>query len=306
MSGTWKAAWRVETAAGHKVAAGPTYAIVTPVKDEAHYIEHLLRAVTGQHVLPVHWVIVDDGSTDGTREIVKRWAERFDWIELISLPDRGYRAPGGDDVFHLGVQRLSLERLDYLARVDGDVCFEADYFEKLIDLFENNPRLGIASGEMVYVDRPEPEVVAGPRFQTHGPCKFYRVSCLQQIGGLAEEIGWDILDNLQAIRLGWEARRLSQVRFVHFRRVGQRRGKLGLYHNLGRAAYLCGYHPLFFWAKWVRYLPADPPVLGSLTMARAYLRPFLRREARLVDREMRRFVRREQLKRLFGMKSIWR
>lgn len=306
MSAEQQVAFRANPQAGGKGRKRPAYAIVTPVKDEAAYIERLLSAVAGQRVQPVRWVIVDDGSTDGTREIVRRWTRRFPWIELVCLPDRGYRAPGGDDVFHLGLRRLPLKELDYLARVDGDVTFGEDYFERLIEIFERNPRLGIASGDMVYVDHSEPEVVGGPRFQTHGPCKFYRVRCLEQIGGLVPEIGWDILDNIQAIRLGWEARRLSEVQFVHFRRVGQRRSKLGLYHNLGRAAYLCGYHPLFFWAKFLRYLPADPPVRGSLAMARAYLAPFFRREARLVDPDNHRFVRREQLKRLFGMKSIWK
>ncbi len=281
------------------------YAIITPVRDEEEYIRFLIDSVAQQTVLPVKWAILNDGSTDATGDILD-WARRkYAYIELINLPRRGPREPGGDSIFHLGLRHIPLAQIDFLARVDGDVSFPPHYFETMIRLFRENPRLGIASGEMIYLEHGKEEKVIGPSFQTHGPNKFYRVQCLEEIGWLDDRIGWDIVDNLKAMRRGWEARRIPELYFYHYRRVGARRGPLGIFENWGKAAYLVGYHPLFVAAKFVRHLVTYPYVMGSMWMLKHYLMGFLKREKRLVSPELKQFVQREQLKKLLGKPNAW-
>lgn len=282
-----------------------TYAIITPVRNEREYFPKLLESVVAQTVLPARWIIVNDGSGDGTEDILRQCEEAYPWIEVIHLPDRGNREPGGDSVFAIGWRRMADLEVEFLARIDADVSFAVDYFEKMIEVFQKNPRLGIASGEMVYLDGPRPEPVFGPSFQTHGPNKFYRLACLREIGGLDDRMGWDIVDNIRAIEKGWEARRIPELRFYHYRRVGAARGPLGIFENWGKAAYLTGYHPLFVAAKFARHLLTPPFVLGSFWMLKCYLRGFITGEPKIVAKSTEKFIKREQLKKLIGRKSVW-
>lgn len=281
------------------------FAVVTAIRDEEKFIEKLIYSILSQTVRPVKWFIVNDGSTDRTAEIIGKYLPENPWIELVHLPDRGGREPGGDTVFGIGLQRIKLDGIEFLARVDGDVSFEPDYYEIMINAFRKSPRLGVASGEMVYSDNGYPRVTHGPSFQTHGPNKFYRVTCFQDIGGLEKNLGWDIIDNIKAIYKGWEARRIPGLHFIHYRPVGARRGVWGIFINWGIAAYLTGYHPLFFLAKFVRRSVTFPYFLGSLLMAYHYLIKFVGRQPRIVSPEIHQFIRKEQLKKLLGKPSIW-
>jgi poly-beta-1,6-N-acetyl-D-glucosamine synthase len=281
------------------------YAIITPVRDEAEFIGRLISSVVRQAILPEKWVIINDGSRDATQSIVEAYLSDYPFIELVNLADRGWTEAGGDSVFGLGLQHVDLEQLDFLARVDGDVSFGPTYFELLLRKFRENPRLGIASGEMIYVDHGRQEITTGPRFQTHGPNKFYRVACFREIGGLDADLGWDIVDNIKAVQRGWEARRITETQFIHHRRVASRRGPWGIFENWGKAAYLAGYHPLFFGAKFLRRLFTAPFLLGSLLMAYHYFSGYILRRPRIISDDTHRFVRREQLKKLMGRPSAW-
>jgi len=281
------------------------YAIVTPVRDEEEFIEKLILSVLNQTVGPGKWIIINDGSTDRTEEIIKRYLSENPWIELLNLPNRRNREPGGDSIFDIGLRRLDLEQIEFLARVDADVSFEPNYFERMIKIFRENPRLGVASGEMAYLVDGCPKAVRGPSFQTHGPNKFYRVACFQDIGGLEKDLGWDIVDNVKAIYKGWGARRIPETQFIHYRPVGSRRGAWGIFENWGKAAYLTGYHPLFFFGKFVRRLVTYPYILGSLLMAYHYSNGFIQHKPQIVSREIKHFMQNEQLRRLFCQTSVW-
>jgi glycosyltransferase involved in cell wall biosynthesis len=289
----------------NRASTSDKYAIVTPVRDEEEYIEKLIESVLAQTVRPLKWVIINDGSTDRTEEIVKKYLPGNPWMELLNLPDRGVREPGGDSIFHIGLQRLVLDEIDFFARVDGDISFGADYYEKMIKYFREFPSLGLASGELVYLDHGKEKVEHGCKFQTRGGNKFYRVTCFRDIGGIESDLGWDIVDNIRAIYKGWEARRIHNLKFIHYRPVGSRRGVWGIFENWGKAAYLTGYHPLFFMGKFVRRLVTFPYILGSMMMAYYYLHGFIRRQPRIVGPEICHFIQREQLKKLFGRRSIW-
>ena len=68
-----------------------TYVLVTPARNEAQFIELTLRSVIAQTVRPVRWVIVSDGSTDGTDDIVRKYSAEHSWIELVRMPERHQR-----------------------------------------------------------------------------------------------------------------------------------------------------------------------------------------------------------------------
>src|SRR5213594_984861 len=124
-------------------AAG--YVLSTPARNEVAYIEKTIRSVVAQTLLPLRWVIVSDGSTDGTDEVVKKYAARHDWIELIRRPERAERHFAGKvDAFNAGYARVKDLPYDIIGNLDGDVSFDTEYLAFLLSKFSENPRLGVA------------------------------------------------------------------------------------------------------------------------------------------------------------------
>src|SRR5947207_9908009 len=129
-------------------AAQLTYVLITPARNEEAHIEATIKSVVAQPSRPVKWVIVSDGSTDRTDEIVKRYAAAHDWIELVRMPERTERHFAGKvHAFNAGLERVGESKSDLIGNLDGDVSFEADYFEYLLGRFARNPRLGVADGK---------------------------------------------------------------------------------------------------------------------------------------------------------------
>src|SRR5206468_4881831 len=115
-----------------------TYVIVTPIRDEAPYIGRTIASVLSQTTLPSRWIVVDDGSTDGTSEILDHAALRTEWITVVYRSNRGYRAAGSGvvDAFYAGYAAVDHDDWDFIVKLDGDLSFDADYFEKSFTMFE--------------------------------------------------------------------------------------------------------------------------------------------------------------------------
>lgn len=283
------------------------YAIVTPVKNEEDFLEDMVDSVVRQTVRPRQWIIVDDGSTDRTGEIIQRAALAHGWIRGVRVEDQpSSRKAGGEAVVPAGLRLLDLSELEVLARLDGDIAFEPDYFEQLLDEFRKNPRLGIASG--VCCERQGGVLVeeAHPRFHTRGALKTYRVSCFHDIGGLELVLGWDVVDEVRANMLGWETRSFPHLRVIHQRPTQTARGRLRGCRNVGRAAYFTGYHPLFLLARVVRRLGRPPYLIGGVFEALGYLQGYASKRPRVDDPALIQYLRRQQLNRLIGRETIWK
>src|SRR2546426_10638639 len=114
----------------------PTYALVTPARNEADNIERTIRSMIAQTAKPLKWAIVSDGSIDGTDDIVRRYAAEHGWIELIRAPERKERNFAGKvQTFNLGYARLKEIGSDLVGNLDADLSFEPDFFEFLLGKF---------------------------------------------------------------------------------------------------------------------------------------------------------------------------
>jgi len=277
------------------------YVIISPVRNEETYIEKTLQSVISQTVLPVEWIIVDDGSSDLTCDIVNQFADGRDWIRLIHREDRGTRALGAGvvEAFNYGLEQLSVSGYEFLVKLDGDLSFGPTYFEELFRKFSDNRDLGIASGK-TYVERKGSLVVE--RMADHhvrGASKVYRRSCFEQIGGLRPIIGWDMVDELYAQFHGWETRSFADLVLIHHRPMGTSTGNaLKGKIRWGRGRYVTGSHPLFILASGA-YRMAEPPyVLGGLALIYGYVSAWLSRHQRLPEANIREFQKRKELRRL--------
>lgn len=284
------------------MSTGDPFALISPLRDEASTLGSTLASVLAQSRRPARWVLVDDGSTDATREIATRAAERHGFIRVLALPDRGFRQPGPGVVRAFQAGLAAIEELDwrYVGKLDGDVVLPGRYYEMLIEAFEADPRLGIASGVCLAPRgrgyRREPNAP----FHTRGPCKVYRRACFEDIGGLEPVLGWDGLDGYRARMRGWRTRSLPGLEVLHLRPTHGRDGWLGG-ARAGRGAYVLHYRPDYLLARAALACLRPPYLLGGLGMALGYLGCHLRRVPRPADPELAAYVHREQGLRLRGL-----
>jgi poly-beta-1,6-N-acetyl-D-glucosamine synthase len=284
------------------------YVVVTPVRDEEDNIRHTLDCMVRQTLPPEEWIIVDDGSRDNTGRIVDEYAAQYPWIRAVHRPDRGFRKPGGGvvDAFYEGYRTIRTARWEFLVKLDGDLSFEMDYFEKCIQHFGLSGELGIAGGTICYIVNELKKFEQVPAFHVRGATKIYRRSCWEQLGGLWPAEGWDTIDEIKANSLGWKTRSFRELHLLHHRPTGAADGFWGALTKYGRANYICGYHPAFMLAKCMRRLVKRPAIVGSAALMYGYLSGYLRRIPQFADFDAISYLRREQLARLCFRESIWK
>jgi biofilm PGA synthesis N-glycosyltransferase PgaC len=284
------------------------YVIITPVRDEEKHIEATLECVLRQTVLPAEWMIVDDGSTDHTGAVLDRFAAQYPWVRVLHRPNRGFRKSGGGvmEAFHEGYQALQCADWDFIVKLDGDLSFAPDYFQKCFEYFRRNPELGIGGGEIHHKIAGQMTLEENPRFHVRGATKIYRRACWEAIGGLWPAPGWDTIDEVKANMLGWKTYAFPDLHLVHHRFTGSEEGLLRDRVKHGVACYVSGYHPLYIVASCARRLIQKPYVIGSLGIMYGFIKAHVTRPPRLEDRSYLAYIRDQQLRRLCGMQTIWR
>lgn len=288
--------------------SNPAYVVITPVRDEEAYLSFTLRSMLAQSLRPREWIIVDDGSTDGTGALIDQFAARHEWTRALHREDRGYRQAGAGvvEAFYDGYRCLRAQDWEFLVKMDGDLSFASGFFRQALARFASQPRLGIA-GALLYERvngslRPE----KGPRFHVRGATKIYRRRCWEEIGGLVSSPGWDTVDEIRANMLRWTTETIDGLTAVHQRAAGAAEDVWRHSVKLGQAAYVSGYHPLFMMARCLYRVPFRPYVLGALGMAWGFLAGYLGRVRQTRDPALVRYVHNQQWSRLCGRQTVWR
>jgi biofilm PGA synthesis N-glycosyltransferase PgaC len=278
---------------------GSNYVLISPCRDEAQYLSQTLDSVINQSVRPAKWIIVDDGSTDKSPEILAEYQKKYSWIEIVTRSDRGGRSvgPGVIEAFYAGYQAINPEDYDYLCKLDLDLRLPSRYFEILMERMKANPRIATCSGK-AYVEadgRLEEEWHGDDT--SIGASKFYRVSCFKAIGGFVREVMWDGIDCHRCRMNGWIACSWDEpeLRFVHLRPQGS--SQQGIYtgrmrHGYGQ--YFMGTGFLFMTASVIYRVNQKPYVLGSLAMLWGWVKSALSGKPRYQDAAFRKFLRRYQ------------
>jgi poly-beta-1,6-N-acetyl-D-glucosamine synthase len=273
------------------------YVLISPCRNEAQFMRQTIDSVLAQSVLPVEWVVVDDGSTDETAAILREYAAQYPWIRIVTRPDRGRRAvgPGVIDAFYSGYAAVRVADYDFLCKLDLDLRLPPRYFEILIERMNRNPRLATCSGK-AYVDEAGQLINERHGDDTSlGMTKFYRRQCFEQIGGFVREVMWDGIDCHQCRMHGWLACSWDEpdLRFVHLRPMGSSQQSIyagRIRHGYGQ--YFMGTGLMFMTASALTRLNQKPYVLGSLAMLWGWLKSAAQRKPRFADPEFRRFLRR--------------
>lgn len=275
------------------------YVILSPVHNEEDYIEKTIGSVISQKIKPIEWIIINDGSTDRTKQIVQKYSLEFPWIKIVDRPRRGYRPGGGVvEAFYDGFSNIKNKDYDFIVKLDGDISFEESYFEEIFKRFSENPRLGIASGNTFCLDKGKLVLEDCHEDHTRGASKVYRKKCFEQIGGLKSTLGWDIIDELQAQMFEWQTKNYRELVIVHHRKMGSRGGISKGNFRSGYTAYKIGYHPLYMVLRSIYRMIDRPYIVGGVVLFYGYLKAALNKENLIIDQESVAFLRKKQLKRL--------
>ena len=279
-----------------------SYVLITPVRNEEAFLENTIRSVISQTVLPFRWIIVDDGSTDRTEEIAGKHCSRFDWMELIRMPDRDDRHFAGKvHAFRAGYRLIENLEFDIIGNLDADLSFEPDYFEFLLAKFSENPELGVAGTPFVEDSSYSYDYRYTNIEHVSGACQLFRRECFESIGGYTpiKEGGIDWVAVTTARMRGWKTRTFTDKYLFHHRKMGTgKAGPLAARYSLGQQDYFLGNHPLWQIFRMFYQMKYKPYFIGGLSLFAGYAAAGLKRRKRPVSQELVAFIRREQIERL--------
>ena len=281
-----------------------TYVLITPARNEAQFIEKTIKSVIEQTVLPLKWLIVSDGSTDGTDEIVKKYASNYRWIELLRMPERKERNFAGKvHAFNAGFTKVKSLNYDIIGNLDADITFEEDYMAFLINKFLENLKLGVAGTPFVEGSFQYNYTFVNIE-HVSGACQLFRRKCFEEVGGYTPIRGGGIdwVAVTTARMKGWGTRTFVGKKCLHHRKTGT--GNYGLLiskFKVGQQDYYLGGHPLWEIFRSLYQMRFRPYIIGGLLIFIGYVMAFFKGVERPITEELVGFRRREQMQRLRRM-----
>jgi glycosyltransferase involved in cell wall biosynthesis len=288
-----------------KPAPAPTstlrYAVVTPARNEVANLERTLQSMVAQTIRPVKWIIVSDGSTDGTDDLVRKYAAEHRWIELERQPERTERHFAGKvNAFNAGYARLKDTPYDLVGSMDADISFGADYFEFLLGRFAENPKLGLG-GTPFKEEGLEYDFRFSSVDHVSGAMQLFRRECFEQIGGYVPVKGGgiDVIAVWGARARGWQTRTFVERHYCHHRKMGTAKdGMVRVKFKDGQKDYALGGHPLWEVFRALYQMTKSPVIVGGCALGLGYLWSVIRRVERPMPAELVRFRRADQMRRL--------
>jgi biofilm PGA synthesis N-glycosyltransferase PgaC len=279
-----------------------SYVLITPARNEAAFIELTLKSVVAQTVRPLKWVIVSDGSTDGTDEIVAKYLADNPWIELLRMPERRERHFAGKvHAFNAGYARVKHLPFEIVGSLDADLSFDSEYFLFLLAKLAENPELGLVGTPF----QDGPNKTYDFRFvsieHVSGACQLFRRQCFEDIGGYkpVKGGGIDHIAVLTARMKGWKTRTFTEKMSIHHRPMGTaERGTFKARFKTGSLDYALGGHPIWELFRTCYQMSRRPVLIGGLTLLAGYFWAFATRAERPISPELVKFRRSEQMLRL--------
>lgn len=280
----------------------PTYVLITPARNEEAFLEKTMESMVRQTVPPVRWIIVNDGSTDATASIVSRYVEKNGWIELVNLPERRERHFAAKvHAFNAGRERLQNVEYELIGNLDADVSLDQDHFEFLLGRMKSDPRLGVAG--TVFREENYCSEIDSFEGQNHvsGQCQLFRRACFEEIGGYCPNKagGIDWIAVTSARMKGWKTTSFREKSFFHYRHLGTAgRSVFAAMFSYGEKDYYLGGHPLWELFRLTYRMAKRPYFLGGLALGLGYGWAMLRMPKRPVSKELMKFHRKEQMRKL--------
>lgn len=282
------------------------YVLVTAARNEKDYIELTIKSVVAQTVKPLMWVIVSDRSDDGTDEIVRSYARKYPFIHFVRNERPSERNTAAKvEAIKLGIRAFRELEFAYIGNLDADISFDETYFETLLQHFANDNKLGVIGGWIFQVDK------RGRALETHastesvaGAIQFFRRDCFDQIGGYQPIAGGleDGIAEITARYHGWKTRSFKDLPVVHHRELGSvGRSVYRARFSNGLTTYVVGFSFVYHAIRSLSRIFERPYVIGSMLLVSGYMWGLLSRQRKVVPSEIVKFIRREQMNKLFAL-----
>lgn len=278
-----------------------TYVLITPARNEEEHIARAIKSVISQTRLPLKWMIVSDGSTDRTDEIVRSYLSTYSWIELIRMPEHDDRQFAAKvNCFNAGYAKVNNLEYDIIVSLDADISFGIDYFEYLLAKFTEDPKLGVA-GTPFIEDGKHYDYRYTNIEHVSGACQLFRRECFEEIGGYIPirggGIDWAAVTT--ARMKGWKTRTFTEKTCLHHRKIGTGNASaLMTWFRQGRKDYFLGNHPLWEVCRAVYQMTRKPYFIGGSLLLSGFTWAGMKREVRPIPEDLMAFQRAEQMKRL--------
>lgn len=278
------------------------YVLITPARNEEAYIEKTIQSVINQVVLPVKWIIVSDGSTDRTDEIVNKYVEQHNFIQLLSIKGDNNRNFGSQvRAINAGYEQLNSIDYEFVGNLDADVSFEPTYYGSVLEKFQQNTRLGIAGGFIYeqyngkFISRLFNRIWSVPH-----AIQLFRRECYETIGGYIQLKygGPDWHAEVMARKNSWHVESFPELRVFHHRPTSTADGVLKGRFSEGLRAFSIGSHPLFEILKCLDRVRGKPYFVGAVARMAGYIWASFSKEKRIVSKEFVQYLRKEQMHRI--------
>jgi len=275
------------------------YVLITPARNESVYIEQTVLAVIRQTIRPTKWIIVSDGSNDGTDDIVSKYAVKFPWIELVRMSERKERHFGGKAMaFNAGRDHVRHIDYDVIGNLDADITFDNEYFEFLLDKFANDDRLGVA-GTPFREGNTQYDYRFSRREHVSGACQLFRRECFEMIGGYVplKKGGIDLTAVVTARMKGWKTETFTDKACIHLRKMGKAGPNYLKYTFMGGYGdYIMGVHPAWQFFRSIYQMSAKPLFITGFLLLSGFLWGMMTHPSKPVTEEFVRFRRAEQVR----------
>lgn len=283
------------------MVAEPDYILTTPCKNEAQSLPELAESIINQTITPKLWLIVNDNSTDNSAKILRDFETKYDWIRVIT--SKGTKR---DLSFHyakvvseglsLAMDISSAEKrpFEYIGLIDADMVLEKRFFERIIDKFEKDPNLGVASGSTAYFEADILVTEKGRENLPIGGLRIWKRKCFIETGGFPISYSADSVSNVLAVLHGWDTKKFEDIIGIQTRRTGSAEGLWKGYRTKGESDYYRDYHPLYALFKFVKYSFTRPFYIGIAYME-GYINGIVKIRKKIDIPEVRQYYRKKHL-----------
>lgn len=281
------------------------YVLVTPARNEERTIAQTLQSVASQTRLPEEWVIVDDGSTDQTCEIIESFVHRAPYLRLVRTSVTGPRDfASAVRATEKGYASLQTTEYEFIGLLDADVRFQPDYFKDLIVGLRSSPELGLTGGLVEDIDARNARGSMQNMREVAGAVQFFRRQCFESLGGLCAipEGGWDAITCARVRMNGYRTETRSDLVVEHLKLRNAAFGSVFRRHwQLGLRDYVLGASPIFESFKCLVRLKEPPLFVSGGCRMLGYLQAALTRRERRIPPDVAKFIRVEQYHRLLKL-----
>ena len=292
--------------------ANNSYVLVTAAYNEGDFIEATIVSVISQQIRPLKWIIVSDGSTDDTDQIVREYAAENKFIQLHRITEdhpRNFAAQV--NAINVGITELKGTQYAFIGNIDADVTFQTSYFKDLLQKFQESPNLGLGGGFIHERSRGgtfKSRRANSVRSVAHAS-QFFRRECFEAVGGAYVPLpygGPDTYAETTARMKGWKVESFPDLTVLHHRPTGAAGGILRSWFRQGKMDYSLGALPLFEMMKLARRVPVKPYLIGSAARLAGFAHSYWSGEPRAVSSEFITYLRREQMQRVTNLfRPVW-